>query len=156
MLCKSRNVECAVCHPPAGYKYCDNVGQLSLSSSFILTTKNQQQQSRITVTTNMFPIFVLALVSYISSAIPLLSRQSKTINPFVIRASQPGSPIHLSNLNASDGHFWFGKTTSSSCPTDLEPHCPMGTETTFVVSGDGGASLVRSSEWLPTLLPSVY
>ena len=105
---------------------------------------------------NMCLIFVLALVSYLASAIPLLSRQSKTISPFVIRASQTGSPIHLSGLNASDGHFWFGKSTSSSCPTDSDPHCPMGTETTFVVSGDGAASLVGSYEWLLALLPSAY
>ena len=95
---------------------------------------------------SMFQIVVLALVSYMASAIPLLSRQSKTTSPFVVRASQPDSPLHLSSLNASNSRFWFGKTTSSSCPTDSEPHCPVGNATTFVVSGDGRASLVRSSE----------
>ena len=122
------------------------VSLLSHYHSSILSVKGQQQQPRITITMNMCPIFVIALVSYIASAIPLLSRQSKTICPFVIRASQPGSPIHLSSLNASDGHFWFGKSTSSSCPTDSDPPCPIRTETTFLVSDDGRASLVRTSE----------
>lgn len=94
---------------------------------------------------NMFPIFVLALISSIASATPLFPRQPTTTSPFVVRAFQPGSPFHLSSLNASHGHFWFGKTTTSSCPTDSNPNCPIGTETTLVVSGDGSAKLVRTN-----------
>ena len=100
------------------------------------------------VTQIMSSIFTFALVSLLS-AIPLLPRQSSPITPspitpFVARAFQSDSPVHLSNMNANDGHFWFGKATSTYCPSNSTPHCPMGTETALMVSSDGSASLVRS------------
>lgn len=91
----------------------------------------------------MCPIFLLLLLPLLSLAIPLLPRQSNSTDPFILRAFRQGSPIHLSSINANNGHFWLGKPTSSSCPSDPTPNCPTGTgtETAFVVSDNGHASL---------------
>lgn len=121
----------------------------SLSLLFAFT--QQRQLLTASLNQNMCSTFVLLLLSFLSSPIPLLSRQSKAVSPFVVQVTQPGSPIHLSSLNANNGHFWLGKATSSSCPANIKSHCPAGTQTAFVVSSDGHATLVRT---LNTSLPS--
>lgn len=127
---------------------------LSSLSLLFLSPKNGSY-SEHHYNTNMGSIFILALLSFLSSAIPLLSRQSKAVSPFVVQVNQPGCPIHLFSLNANNGHFWFGKATSSSCPANTEPQCPTGTQTAFIVSSDGHATLVRSSNPpLPSSSPS--
>lgn len=139
-LCRS-----AIRHPPTGYIYCNHAYRQP--AFFFIITLHLHPTTAVThsITTNMCSIFALALLFSLSSAIPLLSRQSKAASPFVVKPTQPGSPIHLSSLNANNGHFWFGKATSSSCPANIEPRCPTGTQTAFVVSSEGHATLVRSS-----------
>ncbi|KAF6233579.1 hypothetical protein HO173_008136 [Letharia columbiana] len=97
----------------------------------------------------MYPIVVLALLPFLSSAILVSPLQSNSSTPFVLRALRLGFPIHLSTLNANDGHFWLGKATSSSCPAEPKMDCPTETETAVVVSGDGYATLASP----PTLAP---
>ncbi|KAL9133650.1 MAG: hypothetical protein Q9175_005171 [Cornicularia normoerica] len=89
----------------------------------------------------MCPIFVIALLPFVYSAIPLTPHQSDSTSPFILHAFEPGSPIHLSSLNANEGHFWLGKATSSSCRAESKRDCPTGTETVLVVSGGGHAGL---------------
>lgn len=112
----------------------------------------------IPITMIMQSISILILLPVLSFAIParhhLFHRQTNSTLPFILRAFQPGSPIHLFSLNANDGHFWLGKTTSSSCPAALEPHCPKGTDTALVVLSDEHASLVSPSSPLLTPLHS--
>lgn len=92
----------------------------------------------------MCSVFLLTFLPLLCSDVPLLPRQSNSTGPFVLRAFQPGSPIHLSSVNANDGHFWLGKATSSACPAALEPDCPTGTETALAVSVAGYANLYAS------------
>ncbi|KAF6223030.1 hypothetical protein HO133_001082 [Letharia lupina] len=80
----------------------------------------------------MYPIVVLALLPFLSSAIPVSPLQSNSSTPFVLRALRLGFPIHLSTLNANDGQFWLGKATSSSCPAEPKTDCPTETETAVV------------------------
>ena len=135
-------VQRCICHQPTIYIYCNHVhyhlAPFSYHPSTTATTNS--------IPTNMCPIFLLLLLPLLSLAIPLLPRQSNSTDPFILRAFRQGSPIHLSSINANNGHFWLGKPTSSSCPSDPTPNCPTGTgtETAFVVSDNGHASLVRN------------
>lgn len=115
----------------------------------LITAANQS------IPTSMCPIFVVALLPFVYSAIPLTPHQSDSTSPFILHAFEPGSPIHLSSLNANEGHFWLGKATSSSCRAESKRDCPTGTETVLVVSGGGHAGLVRPSSPLPTCPLSV-
>ena len=134
---------------------CDSAKKVTCSQRDIYTTimftKNPpssltihlQQKLATPISTSMYPIFTLALLPLLSSAIPLLPRLSNPTSPFILRAFKPGSPIHLSTLNANQGNFWLGKPTSSYCPPQTKPHCPTGYETVLMISDNAQAVLVR-------------
>lgn len=111
----------------------------------------------------MSSIFVVLtlLSTCLSSPLSLVSphRQFNSTNttPFVLRASQPDSPLHLSGFNANDGHFWLGKPISSSCPAELAPSCRItgADETALMVSGDGYACLARLLLSSPSSLSTI-
>lgn len=143
----------AICHRRIGYIYRSHVHEKLAFSSIINLYHQPKIAPHHSIKKMMCSIFILALLYLLSSAIPLLPPQPNQTSPFVLQAFRPGSPIHLSSMNAHDGHFWLGKTTSSSCPLDLKLPCRTGTKTALVVSDNGYATLVNTH---PPALPLTY
>ena len=134
--------------------------------AFTFSILDLYRQSRtaacLFIDTVMCSILIFTLLPLLCSALMLLlpsnavASRSNASNSFVLRAFQPGSPIHLARLNANDGHFWLGKQTSSSCRPKVEPKCSKGKDTALVVPGNGYANLVRLRNLLPALLLSAH
>ncbi|KAI4091436.1 MAG: hypothetical protein LQ344_004128 [Seirophora lacunosa] len=63
--------------------------------------------------------------------------------PFTIQAYNSVHPktIHMMDIVASDGRFWVGNKTTSSCPPGVNA-CPVGNVTALKLTDEGRADLV--------------
>ncbi|KAI4111985.1 MAG: hypothetical protein LQ345_006625 [Seirophora villosa] len=63
--------------------------------------------------------------------------------PFTIQAYNSVHPetIHMMDIVASDGRFWVGNKTTSSCPPTVNA-CPVGNVTALKLTDEGRADLV--------------
>ncbi|EED19212.1 IgE-binding protein [Talaromyces stipitatus ATCC 10500] len=78
-----------------------------------------------------FSVIAPAVLAACAAALPTAQEaKPDAAGPFSLMALRSASPLHFQPINAAGQKFWVGGSTSSYCPSNIDP-CPPGTQTVF-------------------------